>query len=169
MLLAEALGELRFRERVKIYATDIDDDALLSARQAVYSAKDVQDVPEHLREQYFQRAGNQYAFRSDIRRAVIFGRNDLLQDPPISRVDLLVSRNTLMYFAAEAQERILRNFFFALHPRGYLMLGKAEALQSRTGLFEPFDLKRLIFVKNNDTLPRLMIVAPPTAARARPE
>ena len=89
----------------------------------------------------------------DVRRAVIFGRNDLLQDAPISRVDLLVSRNTLMYFAPSAQERILANFYFSLSREGFLCLGKAEALQSRTSLFVAYDLKRRVFVKNPDATP----------------
>jgi two-component system CheB/CheR fusion protein len=146
MLLAEALGEDQFRERAKIYATDIDLPALTGARTATYSPKQLEDVPSELRERYFVEQNGGFAFRNDIRRAVIFGRNDLLQNPPISRVDLLICRNTLMYFEPEAQERVLANFAFALHRRGFLMVGKAEALQSRTSLFEPFDLKRRIFV-----------------------
>jgi two-component system, chemotaxis family, CheB/CheR fusion protein len=149
MLFTEAIGQDELREHVKIYATDVDDDALRYARHAAYTEKEVKDVPEELRERYFENLNGGYSFRNGFRRAVIFGRNDLLQDPPISRVDLLVSRNTLMYFGQEAQDRILSNFFFALRPRGYLMLGKAEALHSRTSLFEPFDVTRRIFVKNN--------------------
>src|SRR5262249_10660449 len=106
------------------------------------------------------------------RGPVIFGRNARLHDPPISRVDLLISRNTLMYFAAEAQERVLANFAFALHRRGFLMVGKAEALQSRTHLFEPFDLKRRIFVKNAaaaDGDARLARGAPRQEPAARPD
>ena len=148
MLLAEALGLDQFAARVKIYATDIDEDALGVARSATYAAKQLENVPDDLRERYFHEAGDAYSFRNDIQRFVIFGRNDLLQDPPISRVDLLISRNTLMYFEAEAQERVLANFAFALHRPGFLVAGKAEALQSRTTLFEPYDLKHRIFVKN---------------------
>jgi two-component system CheB/CheR fusion protein len=162
MLLAEALGEDGFRERVKIYATDIDDEALGEARLATYSPKQLETLPPELRARYFQEQNGGLVFRNDIRRAVIFGRNDLLQDPPISRVDLLVSRNTLMYFEPQAQQRILANYSFALHPRGFLMLGKAEALQSRTNLFEAFDLGHRVFVKNagfeSDTrLPRPLL------------
>jgi two-component system CheB/CheR fusion protein len=91
---------------------------------------------------------------------VIFGRNDLLQDPPISHVDLVVSRNTLMYFGPIAQSRILANFHFALNPSGFLVLGKAEALASHNGLFRPYDLKRRVFVPSaearNDRPPRRM-------------
>jgi chemotaxis methyl-accepting protein methylase len=130
MLLADAIGEDAFRDRVKIYATDVDDEALQEARQALYTAKQVDAVPDELRARYFTHSNGRYQFRNDIRRSVIFGRNDLLRDPPISRVDLLVSRNTLMYFGPEAQQRIVANFYFALARRGYLIVGKAEALRA---------------------------------------
>jgi two-component system CheB/CheR fusion protein len=148
MLFADAIGDDPFRDRVKIYATDVDDDALQEARQAVYTAKQIEDVPEELRERFFVPSNGRFQFRNDIRRCVIFGRNDLLRDPPISRVDVLVSRNTLMYFGPEVQQRIVANFYFALVRRGFLIVGKAEALQSRTDLFEPYDLRRRVFVKN---------------------
>ena len=147
MLIAEMLGIEEFRQRVKIYATDIDEDALNQARQAMYSAKDVQAVPDELRQKYFEILGNYYIFRSDLRRSVIFGRHDLLQDAPISRLDLLVSRNTMMYFNTEAQARILARFHFALNDTGYMFLGKAEMLSMHSRLFTPLDLKNRIFTK----------------------
>ena len=109
-----ALGPEEFRERVKIYATDVDEEALTQARQAAYTERDVAGVPPELLERYFELAGGRYVFRKDLRRSVIFGRNDLVQDAPISRIDLLVCRNTLMYFNAETQARILCRFHFAL-------------------------------------------------------
>jgi two-component system, chemotaxis family, CheB/CheR fusion protein len=148
MLLAEALGEEAFRERVKIYATDVDEEALAQARDAVYTLKQLDSIPDELRERYFLPTDHMFTLRGDLRRAVIFGRNDLHQDPPISRVDLLISRNTLMYFSPDVQERILANFYFALNRGGYLMVGKAEALQSRSHPFTPYDLKRRVFVKD---------------------
>ncbi len=151
MLLCEALGDDAFRERTKIYATDVDDHALAQAREALFTPKQLENVPPELREKYFPQVDHGYQFRNDVRRAVIFGRNDLHHDPPISRVDLLICRNTLMYFAPPAQERILAHFYFALQPGGYLMVGKAEALQSRTHLFETYDLKRRVFVKDHSS------------------
>jgi two-component system, chemotaxis family, CheB/CheR fusion protein len=153
MLLAEALGDEAFKARVKIYATDVDDDALTEAREAGYTAKQLEEVPSELREKYFQPGNGGYAFRHDLRRSVIFGRNDLHKDPPISRVDLLVSRNTLMYFSPEIQERILANFHFALRARGFLVVGKAEALQKGRRLFAPYNLKRRVFVKDGTVEP----------------
>src|SRR5215470_16426409 len=147
MVLAERLGEEAFRTRVKIYATDVDEDALAQGRHATYDEKAVEPVPEPLREKYFERVNSSLVFRSDLRRSVIFGRHDLIHDPPISRVDLLVSRNTLMYFDADTQEQILRSFHFALRPHGVLFLGKAEAIANRSQLFVPVDLKRRVFAK----------------------
>jgi len=151
ILLAEALGEDAFKERVKIYATDIDHEALTQARDAEYTTKQLSEVPEDLREKYFQQKNDTFTFRTDLRRTVIFGRNDLHRDPPISRVDLLISRNTLMYFSPPTQERILSNFHFGLNRGGFLMVGRAEALQSRTPFFVAYDLKRRIFVKNGSS------------------
>ena len=147
MVLAEALGEEAFRNRVKIYATDVDEDALAQGRHASYGEKAVEPVPEPLREKYFERVNSSFVFRADLRRSVIFGRHDLIHDPPISRVDLLVSRNTLMYFDSETQEQILRSFHFALRDHGALLLGKAEAIANRSQLFTPVDLKRRVFRK----------------------
>jgi len=147
MVLAESLGLDEFRSRVKIYATDIDDDALSAARRAVYSEKDIGRVPEQMLAKYFEKTEDGYAFRKDLRRCVIFGRHDLLQDAPISKIDMLVCRNTLMYFNAAVQARILARFHFALTDNGFLFLGRAETLLAHTNTFAPFDIKRHVFRK----------------------
>ena len=170
MLLAEALGEEGFRRQVKIYATDIDEEALAEAREASFTTKQLEKVPADLRKRYFQPSNGRFVFRNDLRRAVIFGRNDLHRDPPISRVDLLVSRNTLMYFGPELQQRILANFYFALNRGGFLVVGKAEALQSGRNFFVPYDLKRRIFVKDGAIDPafRLPRLPPQIVDREHP-
>jgi len=147
MLLCEALGERAFLERVKVYATDVDDEALAQARAAVYSDKAVEPIPPALLEKYFEHHERRHAFRKDLRRTVIFGRNDLVQDAPISRIDLLVCRNTLMYFTAETQGRILGRLNFALSDQGRLLLGKSEMLIAHADLFVPEDLKRRVFAR----------------------
>ncbi|MBE1494262.1 two-component system CheB/CheR fusion protein [Amycolatopsis lexingtonensis] len=147
MLFADALGVEAFRQRVKIYATDVDDEALAQARHAAYTPAEVDGLTEAQLEQYFELQGSRYCFRKDLRRSVIFGRNDLVQDAPISRIDLLVCRNTLMYFNAETQTKVLERFHFALAPRGVLFLGKAEMLLSHARIFEPLDFKRRVFRK----------------------
>jgi two-component system, chemotaxis family, CheB/CheR fusion protein len=147
MVLARVMGDPAFRERVKIYATDIDEEALDQARHGAYAPRHVEDVPHDALERFFERADQRYVFRKDLRRCVIFGRNDLVKDAPISRIDLLVCRNTLMYFNAETQAQILRRFHFALDDEGCLLLGKSEMLITHTDLFAPLDLKRRVFRK----------------------
>ena len=117
-----------FRDRVKIYATDVDEESLAQARQSIYTEKQMEPVPAAWRKKYFESSGGRFIFRNDLRRSVIFGRHDLISDAPISRLDLLVCRNTLMYFNSEAQGRILARLHFALNDSGFLFLGKAEML-----------------------------------------
>ena len=146
VLLCEALGEESFVDRVKIYATDVDEEALSKAR-AGYSSRELESLDQNLRSRYFERQGDRFMFRAALRRAIIFGRHDLTQDAPISRLDLLICRNTLIYFTAEAQGRILARFHYALNDDGYLFLGRAEMLLTHTALFTPVDLKERIFSK----------------------
>lgn len=151
MVLAEAMGEERFREQAKIYATDMDDEALREARTAIYGAKELAALDPALRERYFEPLNGRWQFRNELRRALIFGRHDLVQDAPISRLDLLVCRNAIMYFNAEAQGRILSRFHFALngdgYGNGYLFLGRAEMLLAHAALFKPLELKYRVFAK----------------------
>ena len=147
MLLAEAMPADEFRRRVKIYATDVDEEALAHARTASYDARAVESVPAHLLERYFDLIGSKYVFNKDLRRAVIFGRNDLVRDAPISRVQLLVCRNTLMYLNADTQRAVLGRLHFALAPTGVLFLGHAEMLLSHADKFTPVDLKNRLFVR----------------------
>ena len=154
VVLAAALGDREFLRRVKIYATDVDEEALSTARQGSYTPKQVDGVSQAFLERYFERTEQRFNFRKDLRRAVIFGRNDLVQDAPISRIDLLVCRNTLMYFNAETQAQILRRFNFALDPAGFLFLGKSEMLIAHTDLFTPVNPKRRVFAKVSKSTPR---------------
>jgi two-component system, chemotaxis family, CheB/CheR fusion protein len=165
MAIAEALGPEVVRERVKIYATDVDEDALNEARQARYTDKHVDGVPPELLERYFERNGQGdgqgYVFSKELRRSVIFGRHDLIQDAPISRIDLLVCRNTLMYLNSDTQSNVLARFSFALREGGYLFLGKAEMLLAHSNLFTAVDLKRRVFrkVPGATLRERLMVLA----------
>ncbi len=160
--LCETLGDDRFRHEVKIYATDADNDALNIARIGTYPwAALVEAFGDDVATRYFQRNDDTGTFRQERRRSLIFGRHDLLQDPPISRLDLLLCRNTLMYFTAEAQRQVLANFHFALKPQGYLFLGKAESLVTRTNLFRTVDLKSHVFEKSGNSAEARLVPDPP--------
>ncbi len=154
MILADALGPEQFRERVKIYATDVDEEALNQGRLAAYSDQAIDAVPETMVKKYFEHVSGRWVFHRELRRSVIFGRHDLILDPPISRVMLLVCRNTLMYFNAEVQQRILERFHFGINDGGFLFLGKAEMLLTRSNMFAPVDLRKRIFMKVSRQLGR---------------
>ena len=155
MLLAELLGVQEAARQVKIYATDIDLEALDQARFGVYSERSLADVPEDLRVKYFQEDIHHRGsvIIPSLRRTVVFGRLDLTRDPPISRVDLVACRNTLMYLTAETQKYVIPRLQYALRDGGYLFLGRAEmVLRGGAERFNTVSLQHRIFV----TMPHLM-------------
>jgi two-component system CheB/CheR fusion protein len=153
ILLHTLLGDEDYKRRVKIYATDIDDSALAVARVGRYRPDDLAGLTPEQRETYFEPDGPMLRFRTDLRPSLIFGRHDLLQDAPISRVVLLSCRNVLMYFTSETQSRVLERFSFALHEHGLLLLGKAEMLLTQSQLFTPVSLSQRIFRPRSRTGP----------------
>ncbi len=145
MVLCEVLGDEAFTRRVKLYATDRDEDALLVARAGVYEDRALEHVPTAMVNRYFESVGSHHRFRTDLRRSLIFGRHDLTVDPPISNLDLLVCRNTLMYFNAETQATVLPRFHYALRDDGVLFLGRAEMLLTHGDLFTPVEMSHRLF------------------------
>jgi two-component system, chemotaxis family, CheB/CheR fusion protein len=160
---SEALGPEECAKRVKIYGTDVDEEALRDARAGTYPAKALEPLSPELRGKYFEPAGTQFTFRPDLRRRVIFGRHDITRDAPISRLDLLVCRNTLMYFNVETQSHVVDRFHFALREDAYLFLGKAEMLLSDGDRFEVVTMRQRIFRRRPGGL---MPKYPPVPVRA---
>ena len=164
MLLAEVLGERRVPEP----GQDLRDRRRRRRAGAgppgeLHGAKAGRGAAAELRERYFERSTAATRSAPTCAARVIFGRHDLMQDAPISRVDLLVCRNTLMYFNAETQARILGSFAFALRDGGYLFLGKSEMLLIRASTsFAPVDLRRRVFAE----VPRATSGAGPASRRA---
>ena len=156
IVLAELMGEESFRSLVRIFATDIDENALVQARSGNYTARAMESVHPHLREKYFVQQGGSYVFRSDLRMALTFGRHDIISDPPISRLDLLSFRNTLIYFNSDLQRRILGRFRTALQPGGLLFLGRSESLVLQQDYFTPLDVRHRIF----EPVPRQVMAEP---------
>lgn len=147
MALAEALGIEQYLQRVQIFATDIDMEALKYAQRGSYSAAQVANLPPQLLSKYFEQDNDRYVFDSKLRRKLIFGRQNLVQDPPISNLDLLVCRNALIYLNLEAQVKVLFRFHFALNSNGFLFLGSAETLLAHKRNFSSVNLKYRIFTK----------------------
>ncbi len=145
MLVADALGDDRDAYDVKIYGTDVDEDALATARTGLYRLEQIRDVPRDVAERYFYSDGQAFRIRRDLRKWCIFGRHDLTQDAPLSHMDLLVCRNVLIYFDTELQGRLLPRFHYATRNDGFLFLGRSESLLSRSRHFVPIDFKWRLF------------------------
>src|SRR2546428_5393662 len=145
ILLAERLGAPAENYTIKIYGTDVHEEALTAARQAVYPTEQLKDVPDRLVDRYFTREGQLYRFRREFRRWCIFGSHNLTQAPPLSHIDLLVCRNALIYFTGELQDRILTRFHYSIREDGFLFLGRSESLLARSRLFTPVHPKWRIF------------------------
>ncbi|TVR24374.1 MAG: chemotaxis protein [Anaerolineaceae bacterium] len=116
---------------VKIFATDIDRDALNTAGIGIFPESVLADIPEHYLERYFVREGDNYQILRAIRGMVVFAYQNLISDPPFSRIDLVSCRNVLIYLTPKVQNRILSTFQFSLKRDGYLFLGSSESLGDR--------------------------------------
>lgn len=147
ILFAEALGLETCLERVHCFATDADEAALRQARQGIYTKEELLGVPPELQEKYFQQTDQGYVFHSKLRRTIVFAPHDLIQNSPLSKIDLLVCRNVLIYFNPETQTAILNRFHFALKSTGFLFLGKAETFSNPRQIFTPVSLNHRIYTK----------------------
>jgi two-component system CheB/CheR fusion protein len=126
ILLAEALGAELDQWTVRIFATDVDVDAINYARQGIYPAAAVEHLPPQIVERYFTKLDGEYAVNKQIRALTVFGQHDLALRAPFPRIDLALCRNVLIYFTPELQRRALQLFAFSLRDGAWLVLGKAE-------------------------------------------
>lgn len=148
ILLAEYFGARIQEYDIKIYATDIDDEALIAARRGEYSIDALRRIRPEWREKYFQGKGLLRVSR-EIRRLVIFGRSNLGQNAPISHVNLLVCRNLLIYFDSDLQKQILTRLNYALEPGGILFLGKSESQLTNSEHFQRLNAHWRIFQRTS--------------------
>lgn len=147
IILAEVLGMEQYLQRVQIFATDADKSAIKEARQGSYSKSKVANVPPDLLEKYFEQTDDCYVFEPKLRRKIVFGNQNLIEDPAISKLDLLVCRNALIYFNQEAQSKVLYKLHLALNINGFLFLGNAETLLGGKYNFTPVSIQHRIFTK----------------------
>ncbi len=131
ILLFEAFKGNTGRDKLAIFATDVDPASLAKSHAGVYSAESIKNVPRSTRERYFSFEGH-YRIKDFIKDLICFGKHDILSDPPISRIDLLLCRNVLMYLDKEGQSEALRRLRYAVRPGGFLVLGKSESLSRET-------------------------------------
>ncbi len=132
---------------VQIFATDISDFALNRARSGIYAANEVSGISKEQLNRFFVRHDGGYQIHKSVREMCVFAKQNVVKDPPFSNLDLISCRNLLIYFGPILQKRAIPTFYYALKPRGYLMLGPSESLGSFEDLFTLVDKKHKIYQK----------------------
>jgi two-component system CheB/CheR fusion protein len=156
ILLKERMDFLKQTYKIQIFATDIDDHAIASARAGVYPPSIAADVsPGRLARFFTREAGTQnYRIVKNVRDMLVFSTQDLIKDPPFSKLSLLVCRNLLIYFGAELQRKLIPLFHFALEPGGILFLGNSETVGEFDDLFAVLDRKSKLYTRSRQEGPR---------------
>lgn len=164
MVFKEAAEQTKARGNfaLQIFATDLDRDAIDKARQGFFPENIAADVsPERLK-RFFAKEDRGYRVRKEIREMVIFAPQNLIMDPPFTKLDLLSCRNLLIYLSPEVQKKLMPLFHYSLTPGGILLLGSAETVGSGTDLFAPVSGKSRIFRRTESALRSEPVEFPPS-------
>ncbi len=153
ILMRERMEEMKENFKVQIFATDIDKDAIESARAGIYPASIIADVsPERLAHFFDQENpdGTAYRINKTIRDMLIFSEHSLIKDPPFSKLDLISCRNLLIYMGSAQQKKLIPLFHYGLKPGGMLVLGSSESVGDFTTLFASIDRAAKIYQRKVD-------------------
>jgi len=166
ILLQEHMETLKQHFKLQLFATDIDKKAVEQARTGIYPVSIAADVsPERLARFFTQDESGAYRIRKDLRDCLVFSEQDLVKDPPFSKVDLISCRNLLIYLGGELQKKIIAWFHYALKPGGFLFLGSSETVGDSMNLFSQIDRSSKLYQRKTDEFgaqrPRLAAYLPP--------
>ncbi|MBN2705344.1 MAG: PAS domain-containing protein [Deltaproteobacteria bacterium] len=145
MIIREIMVALGRNFAVRIFATDIDAEAIGRARAGIYAPASCAGLSAERRELFFVRLGKQFKVAKNLREMVVFACQDVIRDPPFTRLDLLCCRNLLIYFEASLQKKILPIFRYSLKDDGLLLLGTSETIGTATDLFRMRERKLKIY------------------------
>lgn len=145
ILAREVLERIGENRDIKIFATDLDRDAVMQAGTGVYPESIAADLTPKLLGKYFYRKGDNYQIARNIRGMVVFAQHNLVKDPPFTKIDLISCRNLLIYLQPVLQEKAMRLFNFSLNPGGILFLGTSETIGNMTDCFETVHQKHKIY------------------------
>ena len=145
MLLLEEAAKHPLRPPIQVFGSDLDSRALVAAREGRFPLTIEADIGEDRLRRFFNREGDHYRIRQEVRDIVLFAVHDLLKDPPFSHVDLISCRNVMIYLDRDLQEQLCSTFHYALEPGGYLFLGGSETADNPPGLFRCIDRAARIY------------------------
>jgi two-component system, chemotaxis family, CheB/CheR fusion protein len=157
ILLREQLDRLRGVPKVQLFATDIDEAAIATARLGTYPASLLEGLSAQRRARFFHASMGSYVVSKEIRDLCTFSSHDLVRDPPFSRMHLVSCRNLLIYMDTHLQSQVIPVFHYSLVPHGMLLLGASESASRHDGLFEPLDKAARIFEKRDVPSPPLKV------------
>ena len=153
MSFVEAADKAPRTRKLQVFATDLNDALLDKARHGLYAKSIAQDLsPERLRRFFVEEEGG-YRVGKALREMIVFARQNVMSDPPFSRLDIISCRNLLIYFEPGLQKKVFPVFHYALKPGGYLYLGASESIGGFTELFEPLDKKHKIYIRKAAATP----------------
>jgi len=153
ILLHEKFGSMNMHPHFNIFATDIDSNALEFARIGRYPESIASNLSEGLLEKYFKKKDGFYQVLNNLRENIVFSAQNLISDPPFSKLDLITCRNLLIYLESEIQQKVIELFHFALNKKGYLMLGNSETIGQNDHLFKAISKKWRIYERLETSLP----------------
>jgi two-component system CheB/CheR fusion protein len=164
--IQEEIDALKAKCKVLIYATDLDLDAIEVARKGFYSDGSLENVSTERLQRFFIQEDEGYQIKKNIRDLVVFSTQNLLSDPPFSKIDLLCCRNVLIYLEHELQNQLFLQFHYSLNPNGVLFLGTSESISGNSDLFAVMDRKHKLFQRKEAVTQRLMKTRPRMAFTA---
>jgi two-component system CheB/CheR fusion protein len=156
ILLQEYLDTVQQHHQVQVFATDIDSQAIATARSGLYPASIAADITPERLTRFFSAEGEGSAYRIEkrIRDMLIFSEQDVIKDPPFSKLDCIICRNLLIYMGGDLQKKLIPLFHYALRPGGFLFLGTSETVGDLGDLFTPLDRKSKLFLRKDDLFGR---------------
>jgi two-component system, chemotaxis family, CheB/CheR fusion protein len=149
MIMSECVDALDRHFNVQIFATDIDADALATARVGIYPESIAADVNADRLRHFFSKEDNTYRVKKKIREMLVFAPHDIIKDPPFTKLDLICCRNLLIYLESVLQKKLLPLFHYSLKPKGILFLGSSENIGGSVDLFSASDRKWKIFTRKD--------------------
>ena len=159
MAFVEVAEKSPHARKLQVFATDLNEALLEKARQGLYAKTLAQDLsPERLKRFFVEEPGG-YRITKALREMVVFARQNLISDPPFSRLDLITCRNLLIYLEPSLQKKVFPVFHYALKPHGFLWLGASESIGGFTELFAPLDRKHKIYSKKAAATPAFHLPA----------
>lgn len=138
----------RMNITLQIFATDLDADAINRARKGIFQRNIVADVSQERLDRFFEKVGNNYRINNEIREMVVFAQQNVIMDPPFTKLDMLSCRNLLIYMENELQNKLMSLFHYSINPGGFLILGSAETINNSNDKFKQVEAKSKIYQRS---------------------